>query len=270
MTLWPNPKRLSEPGSDAPEILRKALQQARASRVADQSVRRVADKLLPIVASGAATQLTADSLTGAYSAGKLSLFSKTIGYVAFTGVLSTVLYLNYQPVPRQSAAIRVTERAVPSAPRTDSNLLDPLVITVAATERVETTPFPDAGVPANKSSRPPRAPRTVAKAQPLTLRPPDPASELALLQRAQLALDTQPKQTMTLVSEHEREYLHGIFAQEREILAVEALTKLGKRESARQRGERFLREYPESAHVRRIYNLMKQYPPQSPNRENNH
>lgn len=261
MTLWKNPRRLSEPGSDAPEILRQALQHARASRIADQSVERVADKLFPLIASGAVTTVAS---RGASSAARLSLLTKTTGLFAVVALLSTaalIAYRIYDAAPQASGQEQVAASAAASLPppvienerRASSKVLAP------ARADIKNQVSADAGLPAGHRALRPARERVAAKTAPSR---PEPALELALLTRAQHALEMRPKLTMELVSEHERDYLHGIFAQEREMLAIEALLKIGKRDKALRRGRRFLREYPESAHVRRVYNLMKQYPDQ--------
>jgi hypothetical protein len=254
-TLWRNPRRLSEPGSDAPEILRQALQHARASRIADDSVERVAERLFPLIASGSITTVASRG------AARLSLLTKTTCVFAVAGLLSTaafVAYRIYDVAPQASGQPQVAAAAL-TPPLIEKERRAPPEGLAAARENIEPQVSSDAAIPANHKVLRPARERIAAKTAPPR---PEPALELALLTRAQQALDMRPKQTMELVSEHERDYLHGIFAQEREMLAIEALLKLGKRDKALRRGQRFLRDYPESAHVRRVNNLMKQYPDQ--------
>ena len=60
----------------------------------------------------------------------------------------------------------------------------------------------------------------------------DPAAELALLMRARRVLLTTPLRTLELTEEHARDYPHGAFAEEREVLAIEAMVRADQREQA--------------------------------------
>jgi hypothetical protein len=79
------------------------------------------------------------------------------------------------------------------------------------------------------------------------------SSELDLVQQARQALQSDPAQALQLTSEHARLYPSGALAEEREVIAIEALSRLGQPSSAQSRAERFIVAYPCStqlAHVR--------------------
>jgi outer membrane protein assembly factor BamD (BamD/ComL family) len=76
--------------------------------------------------------------------------------------------------------------------------------------------------------------------------------ELTLMERAQHALPDDPSGALALVEEHERRFGDLLLAQEREVIAVAALSKLGRAREARARAERFIRQFPDSAHVARV------------------
>ena len=84
----------------------------------------------------------------------------------------------------------------------------------------------------------------------------DPESELALLRRALGALEAQPRQSLELAAQHERDYAEGIFGQEREVIAIDALVALQRTGAAEARARRFLESYPRSAHAPRIRTLL--------------
>jgi hypothetical protein len=90
-----------------------------------------------------------------------------------------------------------------------------------------------------------------------TPRPGLPPSELHLLQRARASLDGAPQETLRILSVHTRHYPEGQLAQEREVLAIETLLRLGRREEATARGRQFEREVPGSSHLWRIRRLLK-------------
>jgi hypothetical protein len=84
----------------------------------------------------------------------------------------------------------------------------------------------------------------------------DAESEVALLQRAQAALGSSPAQALALADEHQRRFRGGILAQEREVIAINALVRLGRTGEARSRAARFLAGYPRSAHRPRLEALL--------------
>jgi hypothetical protein len=85
---------------------------------------------------------------------------------------------------------------------------------------------------------------------------PNPEAELALLDEAQRALAGEPARALALAAEHGRRFPDGILAQEREVLAVTALARLGRIDEARARAGAFHRRWPSSAHGRRIDALL--------------
>lgn len=84
--------------------------------------------------------------------------------------------------------------------------------------------------------------------------PPEP--EVHLLERAQDALGSRPDDALRLCAEHERRFPHGAFTEEREVIAIDALTRLNRHDDANARGERFLRSHPDSADARRVRRLL--------------
>jgi len=84
----------------------------------------------------------------------------------------------------------------------------------------------------------------------------DPAAELGLLTRARRVLLADPARSLELAEEHALRYPRGVFAEEREVLAVEALLRAGKVEAGQKRGQRFLRLHENSAHTVRMRELM--------------
>lgn len=81
--------------------------------------------------------------------------------------------------------------------------------------------------------------------------------ELALLQRARRILLKDPARALTLADEHARDYPRGVFAEERELLAVQALLATDQRAVAERRARRFARVHPSSVHAHRMRVLLK-------------
>jgi hypothetical protein len=85
----------------------------------------------------------------------------------------------------------------------------------------------------------------------------DPVAEMALLHSAQDALRTSPSSALGKTAEHARRFPRSALAQEREVIAVEALVKLGRKDEARARVARFEKTYPGSTHARRLAALVE-------------
>jgi len=113
--------------------------------------------------------------------------------------------------------------------------------------------LPDSGAPVAESTPPgPTAPSGAAPAALDTTG----ESEVALLQSAQDALAANPLVALSLANHHAARFPRGTLAQEREVIAVEALLRLGRRDEARARAYRFYRAFPRSAHRARIEELL--------------
>jgi hypothetical protein len=77
------------------------------------------------------------------------------------------------------------------------------------------------------------------------------AAELDLLRRARRLLASDPKAALALTDEHFRSYPAGVFAEERELLAIEALSQRDGA-AAIERARSFASKYPRSVHQARI------------------
>jgi hypothetical protein len=81
-------------------------------------------------------------------------------------------------------------------------------------------------------------------------------SELQLLTRARHVVRSSPSRAIALTAEHAERYPAGTFAEEREVIAVEALVRLGQREQAAARARAFGARFPQSAHRQRIEDVL--------------
>jgi hypothetical protein len=77
-------------------------------------------------------------------------------------------------------------------------------------------------------------------------------NEAALLERARRALASDPKLALSLARRHEKEFPNGNLRQEREVIAIEALRRLGRSNEATHRADDFQHEFPNSAHGRSV------------------
>ncbi|WP_394845988.1 hypothetical protein LZC95_00810 [Pendulispora brunnea] len=178
---------------------------------------------------------------GAGAAGKTivaSFAAKVVGSaVLATGVATGGWYATHPAdAPRPHVAVVASAAPAPPPPRPRESA--PSQPEVAVLPKA-----PDKVVSAPKTSR--------AKEAPVE-------SEVELLRRAQDQLQADPKRALGLCEVHKEQYPNGDLAQEREVLAIDALLRLHRRSDAEARAERFDRAYPTSAHRRRIDTLLTQ------------
>ena len=100
--------------------------------------------------------------------------------------------------------------------------------------------------------------------------PPDDASEGALLRRAYAATTTAPRQALALTVEHARRFPTGVLAEEREVIAIEALAKLGRDDEARSRSSAFFAAHPGSAYRLRIDDALRKSASPAPSPRESH
>lgn len=81
-------------------------------------------------------------------------------------------------------------------------------------------------------------------------------SELMLLERAADVLRANPAAALALADQHATRFASGDLAQEREVIAIEALVRLNRRDDARARASRFFTAFPSSAHRLRVHALL--------------
>jgi len=88
----------------------------------------------------------------------------------------------------------------------------------------------------------------------------DPEGEVKLLRRAHAELGTDPAEALSLCDAHARRYPRGLLVQESEVIAIDALTRLGRRPEAEARAHRFASTFPTSAHLARIETILGERP----------
>jgi hypothetical protein len=249
-----DPVRLTDPAAQVEPAVASALNALRARRGDPADVRELAERL--------ARELAAPTVAGSALAGGLWLKA------LFGGVLTLALgfaawHQLAAPTQREPAA-RTAPTAVPAAE------VSPPRVMVARPEAAPALPVPrpsaqSLGAPASAAGVKRRAAQRLATRERPTAaavtaepqREPRPERELELLERAQAALDADPGTTLSLAGEHLRDHRDGVFAQERELLAIEALLKLRQRARAVERAHAFVQRFPASPHGRRVRALLQ-------------
>ncbi|HMI92281.1 MAG TPA: hypothetical protein VK509_12985 [Polyangiales bacterium] len=204
-----------------------------------------------------ARELLAPRLAGSStgSAPHSVLWSKAVlGALAALALVVTVAWLARTPQPRRQPAQKPPALSAEVQPsrlqQLDPNATLPIAVPAARE--------PDSERPSARARPLRNAP---AKAPHTRARSPQPERELELLRRAQSALARDPRAALALSEEHARVHRDGVFAQEREVLAIEALLKLRQSTAARARAERFITRFPQSPHARRVRALLARTQP---------
>lgn len=159
-------------------------------------------------------------------------------------------------------------RAVPVPPAPSSAPLATTKPTVTLARvrdgepRAAVTVVPRSPAPAPAEPAPPPASAPVA---PSAARAPEPAApsaaggalaaELEHLARLRAREAGDPAEVLALAAEGNQRFPSGLFAQEREAIAIGALVRLGRLGEARTRARAFLASYPRSAFAERIKSL---------------
>jgi hypothetical protein len=128
----------------------------------------------------------------------------------------------------------------------------PVEPTVAVPHAIATAEPPVTAPPAKPTRRIPQA----LPAETSMPSHADPALELDLLSRARRVVNSAPQRALELAEQHAHTYPNGLFSQEREVLIIDALHRLGRRAEAVARVQRFRRNYPSSAYLTRVEALL--------------
>jgi hypothetical protein len=235
------PRRLLDDGLD-PELAR--LLGAGKSEVPDDARLAAIAAKLGVVASIGAAGATAGGGTGAGAKLLGTAGAKMVGLKIGAAVL---------------IASAATTTAVVMSSRHEAHAPAPVGIVVIPSARTsapspgsagsapESAIFPAPEPPVTVEPRTGPSPRATAPEA-----APSPDAEVRLLERAQDAVRSRPAEALSLAEEHARRFPRGMLVQERELIAIEALMELGRRDEAKARAERFKARFPGSSHARRI------------------
>lgn len=137
----------------------------------------------------------------------------------------------------------------PSAPSAPSATVTPPSAVVQPASKPMAAPVPepaaepDAAVASNQPVRP-------------TKEGPAVWDEPQLIEKARKALAADPRRALALAQEHQRRFPVGALGVEREVIALEALARLGQTAEARRRALAFEAKFPRSIHLPRVRALL--------------
>lgn len=151
------------------------------------------------------------------------------------------------------------------SPRLPPAFVASTTITATTTTSITTTPATTmaasasaaaitTAAPSGLSPSPRAKPPAMPASAPSTID--DPAAEAALLRRAQTELRTDPQRALATCDAHARQFRPATLAQEREVVAIDALVRLGRHDEAKARAARFFSTFPGSGHRPRIEALV--------------
>jgi hypothetical protein len=193
--------------------------------------------------AGTEASLSASATVGASGAKPLAALGAWVaGGLALGAGLSAVAYSFASvdgPAPQARPAVTVTAAVSKPALAAPQGPLPAPREPIADVDRRAIT------LPTTRAASTPSAPESA----------PTPEREISLLKRAREATLTNPAQALVLTSEHAKLFPGGALAQEREVIAIDALLRLGRQAEAAQRAQRFQSNYPGSAHARRLSTL---------------
>jgi pimeloyl-ACP methyl ester carboxylesterase len=213
--------------------LDQLVMQARRDRPPAEALLSVARRLrvpfvvAPVVAAVVPSSAFAAILTK-LGVGRLTLFGWSVGSAAVVAGGVTALALS-SPAPSPLDRAAVAPRPVVTAP-----------------SEPQSAPAPSLPTLAEEVPAPPRADRA---------KPRDVATtwdEPQLIERARKALGAEPRRALALTQEHQRRFPSGALSLEREVIAIEALSRSGQPAEARRRAVAFEAAHPTSIHLPRV------------------
>lgn len=244
-----DPVRLSA-DLNAPARLRDLLAQGRRSGPTETDLQRLSSRVQAAIIAG----VPAPNLTPIGKAGFTGLAGK-IGVVAFAAVAAVVGGTLW--VARHSTPVVATSKATGASASVSA-------VANSLHDEVEPVDHPSASPPESSLPTPDTSSRSLGPTSSnssITSVGRDgaasTANESVLLNMARSALRSNPRHALALTQEHVKRFANGALVQEREVIAIEALSRLGQLDAARARARDFERRFPGSAHQSKIDQLTR-------------
>lgn len=248
------PTRIGEDAS-ASDALRGAIDAAREDWPGEHELASLEARLGPLLGPGGGGGGGGAPSPGIGGAG-VGLAAKVLGVLAVTAALSGIAWwsLGGDETPARPTQATFEQAAMPERP--EDAPAEQAAPRLENEGSAQADPGDDATAqPLRVEERRPARRRALAPRSPAASAPPaeiDPEAELALLREAQDALGPSPARALALTDAHRNRFGTGVLAQEREVVAIDALLRLGRREAARARAAAFHARWPRSAHGRRV------------------
>ncbi len=255
-----DPNRMLSAGADTDDLLRAALGSANDDGPSPEEIARLTGQLASVLPAGALAAPTASTPATSTPTASTPIASSPAaspaGSPAGTAGLFSAKWLAGALVVGAVAGASLHAAIAPAVP----------VALPAASPSTSASPASTPAAPTESPaavvsvSAPPIAHASVAPVFSGVTRPAPSASvavvalpEPELLDRAHDALlHADPEGALALTRQHARAYPQGVLTQEREMIAIEALLALKRRDEAKARAAAFRAAYPGSSHIARL------------------
>lgn len=207
----------------------------------------------PTGASGAAIAKSSavKALIAASPAAKLASVVG-VGLAVAIGGASVMRARAPSPVPAPVASVASSEVAIalPVRPREsvapEVREVDPPPPSVA---KIVVSAAPQTSASSERRDvEPPPVPSSLVTSQPDKVEAQE--TEAKALQRALDAVRSNPAEALAICNQSARIYPRGVLGQEREVIAIEALSHLGRTDEANRRAEQYVKAFPKASRVR--------------------
>jgi hypothetical protein len=261
MTPERDPVRLLAEGSPASRELKALLRSAEGDDPSTGQLEHLSSRVrlalgvLPVAAAPAVVPASGGVATGAKAAAGIKLWVAwvavgTVGVGAVGGAAVLSLHAGPRVAPPAPAVLAMRTEPAPAAKPVDPDGVPALPNRPEPPRRRSTTHELAPPARASTAPQPEESPARAAPPPPAALEEGD---ESVLLQQALAALRTGDAAEALALSERQAmAFPSGILEQEREAIAIEALAKLGRRAEGKQRLERFIGRFPQSAYAWRL------------------
>jgi hypothetical protein len=245
-----DPPRLSQSHDVENDFLRDAIEDSKRDLPDETRLAAIALKLGPGILGGAAA---AGGGGGAAAGGAGAAKASVAPAAAKIGAMSASMKL--------ATAVAVTV-AIGGGAVVVPKIISPSTsaVTVAATTNATSSATPSstsainlALPPASASAAPPSP---FATMKPLVIPPRNPDDEIKAIEQAQDALKTDPEYALAQCDDDAKLFPNGSSAQEREVIAIDALTRLGRMPEAKARAKKFATDFPNSPAMPRVRKLV--------------
>jgi hypothetical protein len=232
MTDFEDPPRWADAPGSADPRLTSLFRAAREDVASDRELEALAAQLGPALGPGASAPMAV----------KASLLAKLGAGVALVVLGAGGVYYAHTRAQRQASSPGPRPALVTASQSAPAGVAVAAPSSEQPANPVEATPAPAAASPPPAARAGNRLPSAGAREGSVAL------DEATILERARADLAANPAHALALTSEHAKLFPHGVLAQEREVIAIAALRRLGRTAAAEWRAEAFDRSYPHSAH----------------------
>jgi hypothetical protein len=233
-----DPVRLRDPGSGAPDELRRLFAAGAEDLPTAAELGRLATRLGPVFEPPPSSS----PITLA-TAGKVAAVS--------TAVVGAAVFFALNFGPHGSRPPDAPERWVPPESAPPESSPRPTTSGKGAANSAAPESGSAAPAPPSEAAEPSSTAAASATAHAGSVNP-RPESEAELLERARGSLAGNPARALALTEQDRARFPSGVLAQEREVIAIEALKRLGRTDEAARRAADFERRYPGSAYRKKL------------------